>query len=296
MPWRKYLPSTKLITIVLALALSAGLVFAADAFTRRPTYNPNVGVDNTTSDTASNWEASLYAIQAANASSTFAAPDPNFVNNLLQAAQSPNVTDTLGRTLLINLSNAKSQGLGDDIPTQDQIIAAAAEQLKAQQASATLYGASDLTIVESTDTSLHTYGNKVMIALNAHPEASERATLLAVDYAVEAGDKTQAANLAKIGAAYIAAGKDLLKIPVPQTLAPLHLQAVNDLIRTGSTFTDMQTISSDPVRGLVALQAYETLMDESSRVFISIAQNLSKGGILFSKDEPGSAWAVFISS
>src|SRR6185369_9993557 len=201
----------------------------------------------------------------------------------------------IGKTLLINLTNAKSQGLGDDIPTQEQIIAAAAAQAAAQQSNVTLYTTQDLDIVSSSNNSLHAYGNLVIQTLGAHPEASEQATLLAIDYAVEGGDKTQAAKLAKIGAAYKAAAQDLLKISVPQTLAPLHLQAVNDLTRTSATFTDMQSITTDPVRGLIALQTYESLMDEGARVFINIAQNLSKGGILFSKDEPGSAWAGFLS-
>jgi len=294
MPFKRYLPSTKLISIVLSLALSGGLVFAADKLTHRSAPAANIEA-NSGSDVSSDWEASLAAIQAQSAVAAFPTPDPNFVNNLLEAAQSPNVTDTLGKTLLINLTSAKSQGLGNDIPTQDQIIAAAAAQANAQQSSVTLYTTKDLSIVASSNASLHTYGNAVMVALSAHPEASEQATLLAVDYAVEAGDKTQIAKLAKIGAAYKAAALELLNVSVPQTLAPLHLQAANDLLRTSATFADMQAITTDPVRGLVALQTYESLMDEGARVFINIAQNLSKGGILFSKDEPGSAWAGFLS-
>ncbi len=141
----RYLPSTKLISIAGSLALSAGLVFAADAFTHRtppPPASVNVGA-NTPTDTG--WEAALYAAQARTASSTFDAPDPDFVNNLLAAAQSQNVTETVGKTLLINLSSAKSQGLGDDIPTQDQIIAAAASQVNSGK-NLTLYKTADLNV------------------------------------------------------------------------------------------------------------------------------------------------------
>lgn len=293
---RRYLPSAKLVSIVLSLALSVGLVFAADRLTNQAAPATTIVADSAAPATAdAGWEAALYAIQAQNASSTFAAPDPNFVNNFLQAAQSPNVTDTVGKTLLINLSNAKSQGLGNDIPTQEQIVAAAAAQIKTQQASPSIYTAADLTIVLVSDSSLRAYGNGVMVALSKHPEASERATLLSIDYAVEGKDKNQGAILASIGAAYKAAATDLLVVPVPQTLAPLHLEVVNNLAHIGATYADMQTIASDPIRGLAGLQTYEALMDGGARVFTNIAQALNKGGIIFTKDEPGSAWSTFIS-
>jgi hypothetical protein len=298
MPLRSYLPSTKLLSIVIALGLSAGLVFAADAISHRTSYTPSLGVDNSESNSNSGWEAALSAIQAQNASSSssIVAPDPNIVDQLLQAVQSPNVTDTVGKSILISLSNAKAQGLGNDVPTQDQIVAAAAQQIKNQQASVTAYSAANLTIVSPSAGSLHTYGNNVMIALNKHTNASERATFLAIDYVVEGQDASKVKQLQIIGADYKAAAADLIAVPVPQTLAPLHLQMANILLNTGATFDDMEAIGSDPVRGLVGLKAYESLMDDGARLFTNIAQSLSKDGILFSKDEPGSAWSVFLAA
>jgi hypothetical protein len=58
----------------------------------------------------------------------------------------------------------------------------------------------------------------------------------------------------------------------------------------------MQTTLSDPLRGLVGLQTYESKLDELARVFTNIAQNLNKDGILFNKSEPGSIWQSFLTS
>ncbi|MDE1924996.1 MAG: hypothetical protein KGH79_02345 [Patescibacteria group bacterium] len=291
----RYLPSAKFTLLMGSLALSAGLVYAAELWAHPPA-PAQVAVD--TSQTAlsgnSNWEAALYAIQAANASSSLQAPNTNVVAQLLAAAQSPNVTDSIGRTLLINLSNAQSQGLGDDIPTQNQIVAIAAAQAASAKATTTVYSLSDLSIVPVSAAALHAYGNAVIQTLNAYPDANEQATFISIDEAVEGGDKNQAAALAKIGAAYQAAGLALLAVPVPQTLAPLHLQIVNNLLQTSTTYTDMQTIGSDPVRGLEGLQTYQSLTEEGARMFINIAQELNKDGILFTKDEPGSAWSIFL--
>jgi len=290
-----YLPSAKLISIVGSLALSAVLVFAADAYTHRaqPTASVNVGTDaSSTADTG--WEAALYAIQAQTASSTFDTPDPNFVNNLLTAAQSQNVTDTIGKTLLINLSNAKSQGLGNDIPTQDQIIAAAASQVNSGK-NLTLYKTANLTIVSDNSASLRAYGNGVMRIFNSHPGANQNETFMVIGTSVDNSDSTELKKLIPIKAAYGALTSELLALPVPQTLAPFHLLLVNDFVRITGSYDDMQAMITDPLRGLAGFQTYQSSLSEGSRVFTNIAQALSKDGILFTKDEPGAAWSAFVS-
>lgn len=291
----RYLPSAQFTLLVGSIALAAGLVFAAELWTHPPA-SAQVAVDTTQTAPSNNanWEATLYAIQAANASSSLAIPSPDVVNQLLAAAQSPNLTDTVGRSLLVNLGNAESQGLGSDIPTQDQLVAQAAAQISSGLATTTAYGLSDLTVVPASTSTLHAYGNSVIQTLDGYPNASEQATFLAVDDIVEGHDASKAASLGEIGAAYQGAAAALLAVPVPQTLAPLDLEAVNTLLNTSATFADMQTIGSDPVRGLEGLQNYESLMDEGARVFTNIAQELNKDGILFTKDEPGNAWSIFL--
>ncbi len=291
----RYAPSGKFTGIALSVLLSAGLVYGAYRYTHPPAAVATLQSDQTAQPSDStDWEAALYASQAANASTSLAAPSPDVVNQFLKAAQSSNLTDTVGRTLLINLSNAKSQGLGDDIPTQDQIVAAAASQVASAQPSITDYTYADLKIVASSKTTLHTLGNSTMQILNAHPDASEQATLLAIDEIVEGGDKSKVSTLATIGAAYKSIATDLAAAPVPQTLAPLYLQAINNFAALGASYANIETVGSDSVRGLQGLQVYENLMNANARVFTNIAEELQKDGILFTKDEPGNSWSLFI--
>lgn len=292
---RRYLPSVKLVSIVLSLALSVGLVFAADRLTNRAAPGATVATDSTSPATAdAGWEAALYAVQANNASSTFAAPDPNFVSSLLEDAQSSNVTDTVGKTILINISNAKSQGLGNDIPTQEQIVAVAASQIDGGK-DLVLYRLSDIRIVAVNSASLHTYGNALMQVFTDNPSASQSDTFMAISAAVDKGSEQELKKLVYIKAGYAALTADLLALPVPQTLAPLHLLVVNDFVHITASFDDMRAMATDPLRGIAGLQAYQSSLAEVGRVFTNIAQALNKGGIIFSKDEPGSAWSAFIS-
>lgn len=290
---RDYLPSAKLVSIVFALALSVGLVYVADALTR-PVAPPTIAVDYQAA-TDTDWEAALAAIQAQTASSSFAAPDPNFINNLLTAAQSQNITETVGRTLLINLSNAKSQGLGNDIPTQDQIVAVAAAQVSSAK-NLQAHTLADLAVVATSPATLKAYGNGVMKIFNSHQTAGQKNTYIAIGNAVDSGDASKLNPLPAIQADYAALTADLLALPVPQTLAPFHLIVINDFARITASYDDMRMMISDPLRGLAGFQQYESSISEATRVFTNIAGAFSKEGIIFNKDEPGVAWNVFVST
>jgi len=291
----RYLPSAQFTLLVGSLAASVGLVYAAQLVTHSSTAQIQVASNNDAQNNT-NWEAAFDAIEAAQASSTLITPSPATVGDMLAAAQSANLTESVGRSLLVNLGDETSQGLGGDIPTQDALVAQAAAQIASTAATTTLYSAADLTIIPTTAASLHDYGNAVMQALAAYPDASEQATFLSIDAAVEGKDAQQKSVLEHIGTSYQDAAQALLKVAVPQTLAPLHLQLINNLLQTGATFSDMSTVTTDSLRGLQGLQNYESYMDAGARVFTQIAENLKNNDILFSKDEPGNAWAGFLSA
>ncbi len=292
----RYLPSVQFSVIALSLFLSGGLVYAAE-YMAHPKAAPASLAAATTptqgSDAAS-WEAALYEIQANNASTSLSAPNPQTVQQMLAAAQSNNVTDTVAKTLLINLSNAKSQGLGSDVPTQDQIIAAAQAQIKSQ-AALKLYSLGELARVADTNASLHAYGNALIQVFNSHPAASQADTFTAIGTAVDTQSKAELQKLVAIKAGYAALTADLAALPVPQTLAPFHLSIVNDFVRVTASYDDMQAMITDPLRGIQGFQTYQSALSDSGRMFTSIAQNLSKDGILFTKGEPGSAWSAILS-
>jgi hypothetical protein len=289
----RYAPSGQFALIAVSILLSGGLVYAAERVTH-PANTASLVADAGTPSDSDNWQAALSQIQAQNASTSFTAPDPQTVGQMLQAAQSDNITDSVGKTLLINLSNAKSQGLGNDIPTQDQIVAAAAAQVAASKPKT--YTTQNLTVVGDTNASLKAYGNAVIQILIDHPNASEKATLLAVSTATDKNDASQLKKLPAINAEYKAILAELLTVPTPKTLSPLHVAVINSYSIIVASYPDMQASLSDPLRGIVGLQTYEAQLDILIRLYTNIAQNLNKDGILFTKDEPGSVWQSFLTT
>ena len=289
---RRYLPSAQFTLIFTSLAVSGGLVFAADYFSG----GRDVPSSNLTLSTQQNsdWLETLREIQAQNSDYTLpTVPSTAKVNELLSAAQTNNVTDTVGRTLLVNLSSAKAEGLGGDIPTQEKLIATAMSQIETER-EPPRYTQTDLNTTTNSKEAQHTYGNAMMETMVLYPNASYYEVLLAVGQAIDTNNSTKLAELKNIGGAYADLANALSSVTVPETLAPLHLQIVNNFAQMQNLISNMQTVLDDPLRCLAALELYEGLIQETSRVFTNIAQQFSGNGILFTKEEPGSAWSTLL--
>lgn len=284
-----YLPSGQFSVIVVSIALSAGLIIAAQYVTRPPATDAAVISDNQPQPT-DNWQASLDAIQA-QAPGLPPAPSDATVQALLKDAQSSNVTNSVARSVFVNLGSAGAQGLGTDLPTQEKIIADAATRMGSIPV--TLHTQNDLTAAPQTKIALKTWGNAVMKAFVDHPKASNDDALLALGYATDYHDASRLSTLSGIGDAYEALAASLLAVPVPPTLSSLYLQLINDLLKMSAATGEMQTVVSDPLRGLSGLQSFQTAGGEAARLLTTMKQQLNKGGILFTKDEPGSLWSSF---
>jgi hypothetical protein len=291
MPIARYLPSTQFAVMAGALLLSGGLVFAAQYVTTAHSAESALATTNTADTQNTDWQSALEAVAATSGTTPPSTISSDQVSQLVSEISNSNLTDTVGKSLLINLSAAAAQGLDDDATTQNQIIAQAVAQAATSTPSA--YTATDLTVTSDSKNALTTYGNAVMTALAAHTKANSGNVFMAVGYATDYQDASRLAPLKTACPDYSALAGDLAAVPVPQSLVPLYLEAKNDTDAMGAACADLQYVISDPLRGLTALQQFETLDDEATRVFTSIAKEFNTDGILFTKDEPGSAWSAF---
>ena len=290
-----YLPSAQFSLILTSALFAGGLIWAADYYTSPkppPTIAP-AQVPSAITAQGLDWKAALAAIQGEQTLPT--PPSQETVASLLAAAETPNITESVGRTVLVTLGEAKAQGLGSDTPTQERIVDHALAKVTAAQ-NVTLYTAEQLTTTASNPQTLKVYGNAVITTLERYPAASVEATLLAVGNATDSGNPSHLGELAGIAAAYRNIGRELGQLAVPTTLSPLHLHVANNFVRIAGAVEDMRTVLTDPLRGLAGLKLYQSQTEETNRLFINIAQALNKNGILFSEDEPGRAWSLLIGS
>ena len=132
-----YLPSQQFSVTVVSVVAAGGLIIGAQYITRPQNTTADLSAAPETA-VATDWEASLAQVQAT-VPGLPEAPSEDTVAALIKAAKSDNLTDTVARTLLINLSSASAQGLGADVPTQDNIVALATQAAAAPQAKKNLF-------------------------------------------------------------------------------------------------------------------------------------------------------------
>lgn len=292
---RIYLPSLQFSLMAISVAVAGGLIVAAKYTTRAPiSVIESVESPNKIQDVGA-WQDTLKAVQADSGVELPPTPDPDTVEALRQGAQTNNLTDSVSRTLIVNLTNAKAQGLGDDIPTQNQLIASAVGQID-QSVQVQSYTKNDLTVVPDSVSAKHAYGNALALVFAQNQHNSYAETMIVMDNATAQNSTDELDKLQSIALNYKKTTAALLQIPVPQTLTPFHLQLVNNFQKITGTYGYMETILTDPIRGLTAVKNYQSLTQETLRVFINIAQTLGKDGILFTKDEPGNAWGILLST
>lgn len=285
-----YLPSAKFVTIALSLALAGGLVTAAQYITKEPGLG-SIAASPTNPTPAGEWQQTLEDIQL---DAGIVAPQPApqaAVDELLAAAKSSNLTTTIGRTLLVNLSSAGAGGLGSDIPTQEAIIEAAAAQVGTDIKGS--YTTSQVIAIPQTKESLHTYGNALVQTLLSYPAANGVEVIYAFGTTVDYQDQSKLGPIRSAGPAYSALAAALMQLVVPDTMAPLHVQVANNLYAMGRAANEMTLVIEDPLRGLGGLQVFQSSGDETARLLTAIANTFNNNGIIFTEDDPGSAWSAF---
>lgn len=293
MSLQQYLPSAQFATIAASLAFAASLVVAADYIASPKSLPGELSVGDSAPLSAEDWQKLLEDVQGNAAFAALPEPlSPNELDELRKSAESDNVTSTVARSLLISLTDAKSRGQGGDIPTQEHIVGDAIARLAERPVAP--YAQADLLEVGDSAGALREYGNAVIEAFSRHGGANSERAFRAFALAVDNQNAAELESLRSIGAEYRALADELAEAAVPRTLAPLHLRAVNNLLRIAQTFDDMRSVLEDPLRGLAGYQRYLALMGEEARLFASVAEALRAGGASFTSGEPGAAWSAFL--
>ncbi|MBP9711276.1 MAG: hypothetical protein KBD50_03425, partial [Candidatus Pacebacteria bacterium] len=249
-----------------------------------------VATDTPTDMETMDWKGSLTAILGEN---TAAKPiDAATLDSLQAETKTDTLTGTVARSLLLNLAEAKSQGLGSDFPTQERLVAQATTQSAITRGEPT-YDGSDVTVIPETEESVKAYGNALAAILQKYPKTSREETVYVVAEGLQKGSKSLA-PLTAIEGEYRSMTTELIRTPVPLTLQPLHLQIINNLARIVLLYPDIKVMFTDPLRAIGALELHQTLVLETQRLLTSVARILDEGGILFTSDEPGAVWSLLL--
>ena len=315
---RNYFPSTQFALVFIAVAASATLIgFAAwDRGAKNEPLGTNTvqALPDTDGDGIKDWEELLRgtnpdladtdgdgtkdgAEAAVGRDPLKPGPDDAFVAPAVNnppdfsdvVTNSDNLTETVSQTLFASYVGLYGQGLVGDPLAQERAALAAAERVRLTPRG-TIHTASELVVVSDKADNYRLFGNNVIRAIGRHETASFPYAGKALAQLVDYENPADLVQLDAVRDEYHALIEELLLVPVPAPLAPLYLEALNWLERTAGSFEDMRTLFTDPVRMLAGVRSYQLYLEETTRLFTRIAEELDKKGILFKESEAGFAW------
>ncbi|MEX2514558.1 MAG: hypothetical protein WD335_00285 [Candidatus Paceibacterota bacterium] len=84
---------------------------------------------------------------------------------------------------------------------------------------------------------------------------------------------------------YKALASELIQLPVPASLALIHLEMVNNYVGLGNATRNMSTLQTDPVRSMVGLENYQQLANEQIIISEELGRQIGRQARLLAESE-----------
>lgn len=134
---------------------------------------------------------------------------------------------------------------------------------------------------------LTTYAIAVERAIEANKVSMDKGEVDYFSAAVNSNDQQALVSLKQIGNFYVAEGRGIMAISVPQEAQHAHLELANSLTRVGSDITDMSTFNTDPLRSYLGLAAYQNDSQSMAQAFADIASVFNSENITIQATQSG---------
>jgi hemoglobin-like flavoprotein len=281
---------TTLIAILCIIAVGGVFIYAKSdqptdktALGPTPTSSIDVTSSKKTDDTlasTTDWKLSFLEKPASSIRNT--APSASLEDLTL--------TDQFGRDFFARYIQLKQSNLIENQPfvtdTLNQSIynaARAAEQPK-------VFTAADISIIaEATATNIKVYGNTLGSTFSTYGVDADPA-IIAND-AFEKGDMNLLKQIDPIVSSYETITTQLKNTPVPQPLAPYHVDLLNAVSSMAKISRDIRGVEHDPMQTMVSVSAYTAVQNNLLTSLKSIKSYFALTGITFAPTEPGSLFS-----
>lgn len=140
----------------------------------------------------------------------------------------------------------------------------------------------------NTPAAARTYGNTVSDVLEKYAPRADAA--LIASEAFEGDDLSQLGGIDVIIQGYVTTIPKLLAVPVPSAIAANHVALVNGISAILYVSQGLRVAETDPVQAMVALGTYKVARNSLRNALLSLKEYFIDAGIVFSANEPGSAF------
>lgn len=189
-------------------------------------------------------------------------------------------TELIGRQLFTNYLELKSRGqvTPDNI---DAFAASMAESIKNIDVSIPKISSEQIRVVPESEASLAAYGTAMTNLRNKYKN------LVATQTKSSGGDITNTNSpaysifMSAMGKLYKAAADELLLVGVPTSLAPNHLNLINQYLENAEVMKLIGNTSKDPLLAYAALSIYIKNSGKEAELLLNIQKTLMAHGIIF---------------
>lgn len=313
--------STRTIGIAVASVIALVLIGAAVAFSGPlPFHLTKVDAESThdllvsytakdsDNDGLPDWEEALYGTDPNNPHSVNQAVtdgqavaqglvQPKFATATTSTAISPSdvpgvsaapttVTDQFARALFSQYLLSR----GSTPPTQEEITAFVQKgvaDLRSSQQEPAAFNVGQVKVVGSGSQALAAYATQAENAFAKHTVASTQGELDYYSDAVTKNDATALKKVNEIAKGYTSTAHELIAVPAPHEVAAAHLELANALARIGGVLEDMGAISTDPMRAMIAIGAYDGAHQALIQAFAHMHTAFSDSGVTIPEGTSG---------
>lgn len=276
---------TLVILAVCLIGVSATWAYVSDKKSRNVpgqsatiTENLQISSGNATS---TDWKSAFFPTKKENTDNSNAGnPDTG------EETLSDTLTDKFGRDFFTRFMILQQNGLTEDSESVKTVVDQSMDEFIDSAPMPRPFGKSDVVISKDTDRSAQrAYANSVGMAFHLYMPKADAATIATEALETENADMLFGIDI--ISAGYKSLLDNLLKIPVPETMATKHVNLVNGVNSMLFVSEGVGKIVSDPLQSLVALSIYAESQENLKNALFDLAYHYQSQSIAFENTEPG---------
>ncbi|MCR4330501.1 MAG: thrombospondin type 3 repeat-containing protein [Patescibacteria group bacterium] len=326
-----YLPSKKLLLMILSVVLVGGGVFWVASIGKNKSQNSSFARESVKvtdlalsyteqdidGDGLKDWEESLWGTDvknpdtdgdgtsdgdevAAKRDPNIAGPDDVYVEQDIQTKTEGQVTSTedlsqtalLAREYFATIINLKESG-NFNAETVSQLSESLVQNFAGENSIGAKRSKSDLFLTEDNSTeSLRTYGNTMGTIVKKYAGYNLPNELVVVADALETQDESKLKKLDRSIEVHKALIAEFTAVRVPLDAANIHLALINTYIATEQSIEQMNTMFADPLVGMLGINSYTTHTESLDKIFADLRSYFPSRGVFFEKKESGYVFAA----
>ena len=153
------------------------------------------------------------------------------------------------------------------------------------------YAISDLNIIEDNSAAaLKKYGNDFISTTQLYSRDLTQDETVVFERMLKEENQKDAEYLEKSASAYDSAADKLKQIKIPNNLALIHLNIINNYSIISDALKDMSLTLNDPIRGMNGFAVYLAVLETQKEFFKEIKDYFDKNRIIFNSYDAGYIW------